>query len=257
MEMLEELKRKMMAKIYYREGIPEEVTNIIQKAFDGISDRYKELHCNNSSIQEYIQENLNYVKAYLKNNLGEKRKENQMEQLQYIIGKMQKDLEDGDKTIEKPKAEEKNRDMINQIEPEDKKITLNIIDIIEELLRDTQSRQSKVLDANEFSIDRIEEIKGETGYFIQGFLSKNEERIYEILVRDNEALKQQLLDEYEEYLLQNKKEEKQERDNKSRREEFIEELNAGISLDEQKEFLLKQAEQKDKSVKSLPDNVIE
>lgn len=46
MEKLEELKRKMMAKTFYREGIPEEVIGIIQETFNRIPNRYKQLHCN-------------------------------------------------------------------------------------------------------------------------------------------------------------------------------------------------------------------
>lgn len=50
---MEELKKAMMSRTFYREGMPEEVMEIIQEAFDGIGNRYKELHCSNSSIREY------------------------------------------------------------------------------------------------------------------------------------------------------------------------------------------------------------
>lgn len=96
MERLEELKREMMAKTFYREGMPEEVMKVIQEAFDGILDRYKKLDCNNLSIQEYIQGNLEYAKSCVIKNLGEKRKNSQMKQVQFIIHGMERELENLD-----------------------------------------------------------------------------------------------------------------------------------------------------------------
>lgn len=271
MERLEELKRKMLAKTFYREGIPEEVTEVIKEAFDGILNRYKELHCNNLSIQEYIQGNLEYAKSCVIKNLGEKRKESQAEQVQSIIHGMERELEDLDESLEDEKrSQERHKEEISQIEPEDEKVKERIIEIVEDALRNVQSKQNRILDARGFSIDRIEQIGQYAQEFIGYFVSRNEKRVYEILETDNNSLKEQLLSEYEEYLLQNKKEEEEketEPDKKSKREEFVEGLDGGITLEEQRDFSMEQKrkmekeleqkkEEQGKQVEALPSDVI-
>lgn len=265
MERIEELKKEMMARTFYREGMPEEVIKVVQEAFDGIKNQYKELHCNNSSIQEYIEGNLAYVKSYLETTLGEERKERQMEQVQLVTMRMKKELEDVDISLEDKKRKQENHKRgISEIGTDDKRITVKITGVMQEYLKNVQSAQNRILGANGFSMDRIEFIQQNIHGFIRYFINKNEKRIGKILEEDSNSLKEQLLNEYEQFLLQSGKEEKLETTNKSRREEFVEGLDSGISLEEQRDFSREQNNEKrleerqgGKSAQALPDNVIE
>ena len=262
-ERLEELKRAMIAKVFYRDAIPDEIMEVIQEAFDGILNRYKELHCDNLSIQEYIQGNLKYVKSYITNNLEEKRKESQIEQVEYIVRRMESELEDLDISLEdKRRNQEIHKEEICQIEPEDQEVSIRILDVVEDSLKDIQSKQSVILDVNGMSMERIEQIRQYAQEFIRNFVTRNEKRVYEILRRDNNSLKEQLVSDYEEYLLQNRNNEEKEQTNKSRREEFVAGLNIGISLEEQRAFSgeqtkgLEQKKEEQGKQEELPGDII-
>lgn len=262
-ERMEELKRKMMSRVSYRDGMPKEVISVIQEAFENILNKYSELQCNNLTIQKYIEGNLSKVKSCIMENLGENRKERQMEQVQCIVRKMERELEDKGR-------QEKHKEDICKIEPGDKKIASRIMGIIGDSLRDVQSSQNRILDANGFSMDRIESIGQEVQGFIRYFVTRNEGKVYEILGKDNDSLKEQLLSEYEQYLMQNKKDEKEqetEQANKSGRDKFVEGLDGGISLEEQRAFSLEQRsemkkkleqkqEKQGNQVEALPTDVI-
>ena len=64
-EKMEELKIAMMRKVIYREGMPAEIYGIVKEAFEGVLNRYNNMACNNLSIQEYMQGNLEYIKFYI------------------------------------------------------------------------------------------------------------------------------------------------------------------------------------------------
>lgn len=255
MERLEELKRAMMAKTFYRDGMPEEVMGIIQEIFNRIANRYKQLYCDNLNIQKYIEGKLAEVESNITMNLGEKRKNSQLEQVQFIVREMEGELENLSESLEdKKRNQERHKEEIGQIEPGDKEVKARIIEIVEEALRNIQSTQKRILDANGFSMDRIEQIGQNIREFIQEFVSINggdKGKIYEILRSDNTALREQLLSIYEEYLLQNRsKEEEKEtgQTKKSKREEFTEGLDAGISQEEQRDFSIEQTSKIEKEL---------
>ncbi len=273
-ERLEELKREMMAKAFYRDGIPEEVMGIIQKTFDGIANRYKQLHCDNLNIQEYIKGKLAEVESNITKNLGDKRKNSQLKQVQFIVRGMESELENLNQSIEdKKRNQERHKEEIGQIEPGDKEVKARIIEIVEEALRNIQSTQNRILDANGFSMDRIEQIRQNIREFIQEFISVNrgdKGKIYEILRNDNTALSEQLLSIYEKYLLQDRSNEEENETGQaksSKRKEFAEGLDGGITLEEQRTFSLEQAskiekeleqkqEEQGKQVEALQSDVI-
>ena len=271
-EKMEELKIAMMRKVIYREGMPAEIYGIVKEAFEGVLNRYNNMACNNLSIQEYMQGNLEYIKFYINENLGEKRKEAQMEQVQDIVRRIEGNLEDIE-TLENDKnRQEGYREEINQIDSKNQEMTANIITAMEETLKDVQSRQNRILDSNGFSMDRIEQINQNVQDFIRYYVSRNQEKIYEVLEKDSDSLKEELLSEYEQYVLQNLSERRaneqqneEEQEEKTKREEFIERLDAGISLEEQKDFSEKQTnelekerknEEQENSISSLDENVI-
>ena len=64
-EKMEELKIAMMRKVIYREEMPAEIYGIVKESFEGVLNRYNNMACNNLSIQEYMQGNLEYIKFYI------------------------------------------------------------------------------------------------------------------------------------------------------------------------------------------------
>lgn len=244
-EKMEELKTAMLRKTFYRDGIPEEIINIVREAFEGLLNRYDNLACNNLNIQQYMEGNIQAVKSYINENLGERRKEYQLEQVQGIVRKLERDLEQSEEELNKEK-EEQNKEQINEIDSKNQEMTDKIMQSLEESLRDVQLSQNRILDSNGFSMDRIDQINQNAQGFIRDFIKRNEEKVYGILEKDSTALKNDLLNEYEQYTLQNgfdyRTDEKQKEQNeKSKRQEFLEGLDSGISLEEQRDFSIKQS----------------
>ena len=238
-EKIEELKRSMMKKVSNREPIPGEVIQTIQKAFSDLLNIYRDLHCDNLAIQQYIEESLGQAIAEVTKNVGEDRKETQLKQIQQICTKIEKELEDAEIQLNKTKMEEEQKQEILQIESGEQHTTTRIIGMVENFLRNVQSKQNRILNSHGITMDKIESVQKEAQEFIRYFVSRNEGEIYGILEKDNNFLKEQLLEEYEEYRLQNRQNEagdEEEKSKKSKREEFVDGLDGKISLEEQRDF---------------------
>lgn len=242
MERVEELKRTMMRKVNNREEMPEEVIRIIQDAFKELLNTYRNLHCDNLAIQQYIEGSLGQVKADVTRNLGDKRKESYFSQVQYICGRIERELEEVDRQIDKSKQDEVHKQEILQIESGEQHMATRIVVMLEDSLRGVQSKQNHILSSNGDSIEKIEQVQQNAREFIRYFVSRNEGKIYVILKKDNDSLKEQLLREYEEYQLQVKQdyERKEKGETKdSKRKKFVNKLDGDISLEAQRDFLEK------------------
>lgn len=254
MERIEDLKMRMRRKVNNKEAMPEEVIQTIQEGFKELLNIYKDLQCDNSSIQQYIEGNLRQLKADVTKNLGEKRRASQLDQVQDICGMIERELENPD--IQKGTGkEEMHKQEIMQIESGEQHISTRIMTELEDSLRNVQSVQNRILNSHGYSMEKMEQVNQNVRGFIRYFVSRNEGKIYSILNKDNNALKEQLLTEYEEYLAQNKQdkarseeekikneEDREENDTEekagetSKRAEFIGELDGNISLEEQRKF---------------------
>lgn len=233
-ERAEELKRRMLSIISQEEDIPEEVISIIKKAFNNLSNRYDELRCNSSEIQEYLEGVFAETKAYITTNVGKNYKEEKMEQTLGIVKRIEKEAEE---MVEE--NVERHREEIEGMDTGTQRVAVRIIDVLEDNLRDVQSRQNRILSARGYSDSKIEEIHYDIQGFIRHILRNGEEELCEALQRDDNSAKTRLLDAYEDYLVQTEQEEKE----SSKRGDFVKEIDANISLKEQREFAQKQAKQ--------------
>lgn len=239
MERIEELKRSMMRKVNNREEMPEEVIRTIQEAFNELLNIYRDLHSDNLAIQQYIEGSLGQVKVDVTRNLGKKCRESQLRQVQDICGRIERELEDVDRQIDEPKKEEVHKQEISQIESGEQHMATRIVVMLEDSLRSVQSKQNRILSSHGDSMEKIEQVQQNAREFIRYFISRNEGKIYGILKKDNDSLKEQLLREYEEYQLQVKQDDarKEEGETKeSKRKEFVDKLDGDISLEAQRDF---------------------
>lgn len=239
MERIEELKRSMMRKVNNREEMPEEVIRTIQEAFNELLNIYRDLHSDNLAIQQYIEGSLGQVKVDITRKLGEKRRESQLRQVQDICRRIERELEEADSQLDKNREDEAHKQEILQIESGEHYTATRIMRIAEDSLRDVQSRQNHILNSHGDSMEKIEQVQQNVREFIRYFVSRNEGKIYGILKKDNDSLKEQLLREYEEYQLQVKQDDARKEEGetkKSKREEFVDELDGNISLEAQRDF---------------------
>lgn len=247
-EKIEELKRRMLSTMVYRDDIPEEVISIIRTMFNSLANKYEEMNCNSLAIQEYIEGSFDEVIAYATNNIGKTRKEGQMQEVLYFVKGIQKEAE---AVIEEENNNTKKYEpKIQQMEMGTYKASGKIVEAVEDALKSVQQRQNGILSSRGDSDDRIEQVYVETHDFINYLVRKNEERIFEAIQRDDNSAKQQLIDAYEDYLVQTRSEEKE----SSKREEFKKGLDADISLKDQNEFATGITEQNRN--KKEPENLL-
>ncbi len=234
-ERLEEFKRKVMARIAYDGELPQEVERIVLEVFNGLESRYEDLQCSSTSIKEYIEGNMQYAKSEVNKYIDENRKTSQFQYVQAFMRSLEQDL-DNNVTSNVSKHEQE----IEQMDLEDGRVTGTIGNILEDYLRDVQSRQNRILDARGYSMDRIDDIQQDTRGFINRIISKNEDKIYEILRQDSSKLKTWLSEQYQDYVMQEKMDEK-----KSQQEEWKKSLDGGISLEEQSKAAKERNEKKE------------
>lgn len=227
MEEISELKRNMLRVIINREEMPEEVIEVIENAFVEMKNMYEELKCDYPSTRQYIEgkkeEVIYYVNKYIENT----RKDDQINEIQYILEKMKRDLEEPKQDEDKIREENMYREGFLSVQGKNENYTKGIMDILKDELRNIQSRQNYILDANGKDYYEIEQIDEEISYFIRTFENQNDQKIFDALQNDDKQLQQTLLSQYEDYLEQNKKTDKQ---------KFKEGLASNISLEEQNEF---------------------
>ncbi len=230
-EIFEEFKRKVINRLQYEEKMPQEMEKIVTQIFEELKNRYKNLQCSSLSIIEYIEGNLHYAKNEINKYLNENRKENQWQYIGAFMRNIEKELNEG--SI-KTKNVAMHQQEIEQMDSKDGQATERIENILGDFLRDIQSHQNRILDSRGYSMSQINDIQQETRGFINKSINQNEDKIYEILKRDSKQLKTWILEQYQDYvnqerIAQNKEKEK----GKNEREEFMESLDAGISLEEQ------------------------
>ena len=259
-ERLEEFKRKVMGKIAYSGETPKKIEKMIEQIFNGLENKYKDLQCSSLSIIEYIEGNLNYTKNEINKYFDEDRKEKRLEYIQAVIRSIERELDDKKSNI----SVDRHQQEIEQMDSEDERGTEKIEDIMEYFLKDVQSQQNRILDSRGYSMSKTYDIGQEVREFINDKISKNEVKIYEILKKDSTYLKTWILEQYQEYIEQEQKaknEKSEDEEKKHGREEFLASLDAGISLEEQNNFV-EQSKENQKNEKpdqksALPDHVID
>lgn len=225
-----QLKERTMSIFEYKEEIPVEVHKTIQEMFNSLEKKYKEMECYTPNIQEYMHGNLEELMARLNSEIGNRRKDEQYDDIQVFLRAIERKLEEKLDSEEQKRRDNEDKENIGEIAndaPNNIRITLNTMDLIEEYLRDVQSRQNRILYARGlYSQSQIEDINDEIRYFIMHLRNRNEEKIHEAYQSDNAQLREEILQAFEEYTIQRGEE-------PNKKESFKDSLFAGISLEEQ------------------------
>lgn len=267
-ELMEEFKGNVLRKIQYRESIPEEVNEIVNRSIKNILDLYERYGCSNSTIEEYVDGSIKEVNAIIIRT-SDDRKNSQFEQFQGILSRMKREIENKEEI-----NPNKNKEEILDVDFDDNSITIRIMGTIEDVLQDIRNTQSRILESRGYSYERIDQIN-ESVYMYINSIMRNDEKIREYLELDKNELVDQITNEYEEYLEVEEKIDKQEEQKeeqkreeledkqKDKNESFRDELDAGISLEEQQQFVesFKEEEEKEKQenellMQELPGDVL-
>ena len=151
LEMAEELKRSVLTKVQNREGIPENVMNLIENSVDKILDIYQNSGCDNRYIEEYIYGNKNQIESIIEG-IGEDRKSQEIEEIDYIIRGIQREIEEKEE-----ENKQQHKQDIEEIEIDDNRYANRIIDNVTDCLKDIQSQQNRILSSMGYTYERIEQ----------------------------------------------------------------------------------------------------
>lgn len=237
MENFEQLKRNMMWAFENRPEIPQEIFQLIQKMFLQLEEKYNSMKCNNSSIREYMQGNLDELIAKLEGKVGNSRKDEQFNDIKFVLERVRQNIEEKLDDEEQMRKDNQTQSQINEIgnNGNNIRISINTIYLIEESLRDVQSRQNKILHARGTLKDKqIEDINDEVIHFIAQLRNKNENEIHTAYKKDCIELRKELLEIYQEYIMQREHGKEDQKQNIS--SSFKKSLSVEISLEEQKAF---------------------
>ena len=248
MDEFEELKHQLLMAIQLREEIPQDVRMMIEGIFRKIEEIYVENHCYSGSISEALNIELSGVEKFLNNNITNSRRNEQFQEMQFILGQIERTIDEEQSLEGKSSGEElegirqENNNRHSERFNEFGKNTIigtvnNILGHVEEILGDINLRQRRSLSAREVNDDRIEEISYEVRGAIRNFLNQ-EDQMIAFFVEDDKQFRGTILEKYREYI-QAAKESREKaasampEEGISPQQVFRDSLNAGITLVEQ------------------------
>lgn len=227
MEGFEDLKKLILKTIEDR-SLP----NVLFEEIDKIAQKVRNIYfynsAYNSKTDEIIYCNIESLKKIMEK-LNENRNGEQIEEVSYLFNKIEKNLEKYS-TEEKENnniEDRQNKESISQIDMNSKKMVSNLIIHFKESIENIINNGNRILSTRGVSPSRLEQINNELRMLMYSLEARESEKFLKIIEQDDKKFLDRLIEYYSEYeLMEDKKE-------KSKREKFVEELNAGISLEEQ------------------------
>lgn len=260
-QIFEEFKSKILTKISTNKELPTECINILKESFN---DMFKV--CTNTSdaqtletLKTYMQGNFDMLKVSIKK-LEEDRNSAKLDSVWKIVNQIENEIENNEDDANRTKTQ------IDDVQLNNASDATNMIDMTADYLRDAQDSFNKMLEIRGYSQQVIEGVNEKINNYISHFTVQTPDKITEILQEDQEILKKEIAEEYNGYLQEVKyvEGEKQEDTTISRQEQFRQELDSGITLEEQKDFVDKFNENQENSNnkeeknqnKDLPGDII-
>ena len=239
-DLFDDFKRNVYSKVEQKDSIPGDVYNILKKILYNMEQVYQDGHCNTDSITEYIKGAEAELKTKLER-IGEDRKNNEFQEVLIVVNIIEKDLEDRTGHFQIQDEQNKAIQGFEEMNLEDLRFSEKITNTLIDTLKDIQSQQNRILFSLGYSDSRIEEINDRVNGFIYN-AANQEENIYEIIQNDSNELINEVKEMYEEYIQyskqnENNKEDISENKEQTRKEEFMERINSGLSLKEQSEYV--------------------
>lgn len=179
MDEFEELKRKLMNKVNNKE-MPKEVIQIINDIYKKMMQITQRTSISNRSVEEVIFENNRILNRKVNNNIANARKESQLEELNYILNGMQRNLEeiedsqlnDEQREEENNKSRQRNISTFEEMDMNSSKDVAGIVNLLDENVREVRSVIRRVLSSRGVSEDKLDQVGNEFSRVIHDIQSK-------------------------------------------------------------------------------------
>lgn len=177
---VEDLRRRAINMLSHRDGMPEEVKSIIERIKQQLLQITEERRMNFPSIIEYIQTEFETFKRARLNQIGQKRREDQIEETLQDINEVKNRLENelnSSNILEKRKEEDGK---------EARNTTTKLLNDVDGLLSNIYSHQRRILYARGYSPEKIDETSYELKNIMRNFIQyKCGTQIEEAFNKDN------------------------------------------------------------------------
>lgn len=251
-EKLEELRNQLIYEIDIDESTEEQLIQLVNSSIAKLRDFLAYYGIDFEKLEEYIDSSAGIINEKIKK-MNQDNKEEIIGEVKAILYKFQNTIEEkNEENEEYEKDEEDNSNVANEetIEIDSRKQARLITSEIEDFLRDIREKAISLMNAYGINYSKIDEIVYDINSVINKEILDSEDKVYEILSNEVERVEEKLNDGITQIL----------NDTKTKSEEFKEELNAGISLEEQYEFAKEQEKNDDNENKKLPqigkDNIL-
>ena len=239
-EILEELKNRLIDLIRYNKDTERQLLVIANKHIKDLLEMLDWYGVNFPSIKEYMESEINALEDKIRN-LCEDRKYDIIKQVSGIIREAQEQIES--ETESQENEEDNGFDPISKkienIDTEEDNILRCSLIIIEDFIKSVKSRTLSIMDAHGEEQRKIDHVNDEFNSLNYRALSRDEQEIGGYLSEERKRIIEMLIAEYQDAREAIKREIETSKDE---RQEFKDELDAGISLEEQAKAAQKREE---------------
>ena len=194
LQRLLEVRRQIFTKLNNMPIVPEEVESIIKEAFVELSKLYENQRVSSDNIVSYIDWTFEETKANIRTSSENDRRGIYWEQIENWFNKLEgKILNDEELSVSDTNGFEINDD--------NRASTVNYIaEMLDERLRDIQSRQRKLMEARGFSDEQIETQNNMVREFIMSFMANKAEDIEEFYKNREKNLENEILEKATDFI---------------------------------------------------------
>lgn len=224
-EILDEFKKHVIYTIQQDETTIEQVVQYIKERMTELSNLFESNGVNFLTISDYMEEELKFLIMKV-TAICQDRTDMTTEQISFIVEKIQRKIDEEQSIQGSDENQEKSE--FDTIETEDASFSRMITSKLEEFIMDIKTKAAAIMDSYGVDYSKIEEVISDTNSYMNKTLLDSEEELYDILSDNKKRIIEMLNSEYEQAL---------ESFNKNQEKEFRDNLDAGISLDEQHEFV--------------------
>lgn len=241
-EILDELKHNLIYKLQQDEATSDQIMQYIREKVTELTNILEVNDVNFLTIQDYMSEEIKYLMIKI-STVCQERTDDITSQVINTIEQLQKKLdgEQEDKEMEQEEIEQKSQ--FSEIETEDVNISRIITSKLEDFIMDIRQKAAAIMDAHGFDYSRIDEVVANINAYMNNALVDTEEEVYSILSKDREKIIEIVDTEYKKAM---------ESVEKDPEETFRESLDAGISLEQQREFVENISQKEDNEKQEKP-----
>ena len=241
-EIFDELEQTLKYKLQQDETTSEQIIQCIREKVTELTNILEANEVNYLTIQDYMSDEFKFLTMKLAETC-EERTDDIANQVINIIDHLPEKLDEESKVKETTDENIEQESQFNEIETNDANVSRMITSKLEDFIMDIRQKTAAIMDAHGLDYSRIDEVVANINAYMNNVVVDTEEEVYNILSKNREKIIEIADTEYKKAM---------ESVEKDPEETFRKNLDAGISLEQQKEFVENISEKEDNEKKEKP-----